>query len=124
MARVPGLSRRSLLGLCPGMPRVVSVGLDAKPLTLEEFEELLAGVERIVSTRLEKTLRRRLEELDIIVEGELSPDGRSLRVYIDVRVAGRLIAPLSYDEVVAEAIDEAARWLEERLRARVVERED
>jgi len=106
------------------MPRVVSVGLDAKPLTLEEFEELLAGVERIVSTRLEKTLRRRLEELDIIVEGELSPDGRSLRVYIDVRVAGRLIAPLSYDEVVAEAIDEAARWLEERLRARVVERED
>jgi len=106
------------------MPRVVSVGLDAKPLTPEELEGLLAGVEKIVSRRLEKTLRRRLEELDIIVEGELSPDGRSLRVYIDVRVTGRLIAPLSYDEVVAEAIDEAARWLEERLRARVAERED
>ncbi|ALL02031.1 hypothetical protein Pyrde_1988 [Pyrodictium delaneyi] len=106
------------------MPRIVSVGLEEKPLTPEELEKLLAGVERIVSKHLERVLRRRLEELDLIVEGELSPDGKSLRINIDVRVTGRLIAPLSYDEVVAEAIDEAARWLEEQLRARMAQEKD
>ncbi|KSW11445.1 hypothetical protein CF15_00895 [Pyrodictium occultum] len=106
------------------MARVVSVGLEKKPLSPEELERLLSGVERVIAEALERRLRRRLDEMDVIVEGELSPNGRSLKVYIDVRVTGRLIAPLSYDEVVAEAIDEAGRWLYEQLRSRAAEGED
>lgn len=111
-------------GISAVMARVVSVGLEKKPLSPEELERLLSGVERVIAEALERRLRRRLDEMDVIVEGELSPNGRSLKVYIDVRVTGRLIAPLSYDEVVAEAIDEAGRWLYEQLRSRAAEGED
>jgi len=106
------------------LPRVIDVGLSRKPLTPEEVEDLLLGFERVLREFLEERLGRRLEHLDITVEAEVSPDGKSLRVAVDVRATGRLIAPLSYDEVVAEAIDAAARWLEHRLRSRVAEGED
>ncbi|ABM80436.1 hypothetical protein [Hyperthermus butylicus] len=105
------------------MPRVIDVGLGKKPLSLEELEEILGEVERMLSRELEERLGRRLEELDIVVEGVLSPDGRNLQILIDVRATGRLIAPLSYDEVVAEAIDAAAKWLERRLRSRLAKGE-
>jgi len=97
------------------LARAVDVGLGERPLTPEELEELLEGFERRLLRALRRRLGRRLEELDVVVEAELSPDGRSLRVRVDARAAGRLIAPLSYDEVLAEAIDEAGRWLQERL---------
>jgi ribosome-associated translation inhibitor RaiA len=97
----------------------VRVGLEFKPLTLEEVEELLSGFEQVLRESLEEKLGRRLESLDVIVEAELSPDGKELNLSVDVRATGRLIAPLSYDEVVAEAIDAAARWLERKLRARM-----
>jgi hypothetical protein len=105
------------------LARIVRVGLESKPLTLEELESLLLGFERVLRETLEDRLGRRLEHLDIVVQADLSPDGRELRLSVDVRATGRLIAPLSYDEVVAEAIDAAARWLERRLRARVAEGE-
>ncbi len=105
------------------MPRAIVVGLDRKPLSEEEAEQLLLEFESKLREYLEERLGRRLESLDVIVEGELSPDGREFRVSVDVRATGRLIAPLSYDEVVAEAIDAAARWLERKLRSRVAEGE-
>ena len=105
------------------MARIVRVGLESKPLTVEEAELLLTEFERVLRETLEDRLGRRLEHLDVVVEAELSPNGRELRLSVDVRAAGRLIAPPSYDEVVAEAIDAAARWLERRLRARVAKGE-
>jgi len=101
--------------------RVVELGIAGK-ITPEEFEELLLEFERIVRRGIEQRLRRRLDELEVIVEGEIEENGK-LNVRVDVRASGRVIAPLSYEEVLAEAIEEAARWLEAELRSRVVERE-
>lgn len=101
--------------------RVVELGIAGK-IAPEEFEELLLEFERIVRRGIEQRLRRRLDELEVIVEGEIEENGK-LNVRVDVRASGRVIAPLSYEEVLAEAIEEAARWLEAELRSRVVERE-
>lgn len=101
--------------------RVVELGIAGK-ITPEEFEELLLEFERIVRRGIEQRLRRRLDELEVIVEGEIEENGK-LNVRVDVRASGRVIAPLSYEEVLAEAIEEAARWLEAELRSRVAERE-
>ncbi len=100
------------------MPREVDVGLQEAPLTPEELERLLTGFEERIRRALRRRLGRRLEELEILVEAVLLEGGRGLRVRVDARARGRQIAPLSYDEVLAEAIDEAARWLEEALRSR------
>lgn len=100
------------------MARETVVGLEERPLGLEELEALLEGFEERLRRRLRRALGRRLEELELVVEAELAEDGRRLRIRVDARAAGRLIAPFSYDEVLAEAIDEAAEWLERRLRSR------
>lgn len=97
------------------MGRVVEVGLSERPLSVEELEELLVGFERRVLGFLRRRLGRRLEDLELVVDAELSPDGRRLSLRVEARAVGRLIAPLSYDEVLAEAIEEAGRWLQERL---------
>jgi hypothetical protein len=94
------------------------VGLEERPLSEEELVELLEEFEEWLRKGVVKRLRRRLEQLDLVVEAELLEGGRRLRLRVDARAAGRLIAPFSYDEVLAEAIDEAARWLEQRLRSR------
>jgi len=100
------------------MPREVDVGLREAPLTPEELEHLLSGFEDRIRRVLRRRLGRRLEELEIVIQAELTGGGRGLRVRVDARARGRQIAPFSYDEVLAEAIDEAARWLEEALRSR------
>ena len=96
----------------------VRVGLGENPLTPGELEEILAGFEQVLVRTLRRLLGRRLDYYHLIVEAQLSPDGRSLEVSVDLTAAGRQIAPASYEEVLAEAIDEAARWLEARLRER------
>ena len=101
--------------------RVVELGIAGK-LTSEELEELLLEFEKIIRRDIEQKLRRRLDELEVIVEGEIEEDGK-LNVRVDVRATGRVIAPLSYEEVLAEAIEKAARWLETELRSRVARRE-
>ncbi|MET1101417.1 MAG: DUF3194 domain-containing protein [Pyrodictiaceae archaeon] len=102
--------------------KFVDVKLRLKPLSVEEAEDILVGLEERIRSFLVKKLRRRLDELDIIVKADY--EGGELTVNVDVRVVGRVIAPLSYDEVVAEAIDEAARWLEAKLRSRLDSREE
>jgi len=97
--------------------RVVEIGIAGK-LTSDELEELLLEFEKIIRRDIEQKLRRRLDELEVIVEGEIEEDGK-LNVRVDVRATGRVIAPLSYEEVLAEAIEKAARWLEAELRSRV-----
>ena len=97
--------------------RIVNVGLAEKPIDMEELEELLTIFEEKLRSRIEEALGRRLEELDLVVKADVE-EGGLLSVNVDVRATGRFIAPLSYDEVLAEAIDEAAKWLEERLRSR------
>jgi hypothetical protein len=102
--------------------RVVDIGLRGVRLSAEEVEELISVFEERVRRRIEEVAGRRIDELEVVVEAEYAgSEGLSLRV--DVRVTGRLIAPLSYDELVAEAIEEAAAWLERELRARVAKRE-
>ena len=96
------------------MPRVVHVGLSGVRLTEERLAELLSGFEERIREHLRQRLRRRIDEFDIVVKGEY--DGEKLDVLVDVRVVGRVIAPISYEEVLAEAIEEAGRWLEDQLR--------
>ncbi|RUM46803.1 MAG: hypothetical protein DSY37_04395 [Hyperthermus sp.] len=98
--------------------RVVDVGLSCKPLSVDELEALLEGVEERVRGVLRRILGRRLTGFEITVEGRLYGDGKGLTVSVEVFAEGRQIAPISYEELVAEAIDEAARWLYERLRQR------
>jgi hypothetical protein len=98
--------------------RDIVVGLSDNPLSQDELEELLLDVERTVRDHIRKVAGRRVDELDIIVLGDLLDGGTRLRVLVDVRVVGRHIAPLSYDELLAEAIDAASRKLHELLRAR------
>ncbi len=100
------------------MARVVEIGFSRHPLSLDELEELLVEFEERIRSSIRKKLKRRIDELEIVVEADIASDG-TLTVRVDTRVTGRFIAPYSYDEVVAEAIDEAASWLEERLRERV-----
>jgi hypothetical protein len=97
------------------MPREVDVGLSEEPLDSEEALALLEMFEERLVRVLRKKLGRRLQDLDLVIEAELDEGGRRLSLRVDLRAAGRLIAPVSYDEVVAEAIDEAARWLQEQL---------
>lgn len=101
--------------------RVVELGIAGK-IASEELEELLLEFERIIRRDIEQRLRRRLDELEVIVEGEIEENGK-LNVRVDVRASGRVIAPLSYEEVLAEAIEKATRWLEAELRSRVAKRE-
>ena len=96
------------------MPRVVHVGLSGVRLSEELLGELLSGFEERIREHLRRRLRRRIDEFDIVVRGEY--DGEKLDVLVDVRVVGKVIAPISYEEVLAEAIEEAGRWLEEQLR--------
>ena len=98
--------------------REVDVGLGEAPLSPEELEELLEGFEERILSYLRKRLGRRLDELDLVVEASLSEGGRRLSLRVDLRAAGRLIAPFSYDEVLAEAVEEAGGWLQEQLRKR------
>jgi len=98
--------------------REAVVGLEERPISVDEVEALLEGFEERIRRYLRRRLGRRLEELEIVVDAELLDGGRRLLLRVDARAAGRLIAPFSYDEVLAEAIDEAARWLERRLRGR------
>ncbi len=100
------------------MGRVVEVGLAERPLDPAKLEELLVGFEERLRKGVERRLRRRLRSMSILVKAELLEGGRRLQLWVEAEAAGRLIAPFSYEEVLAEAIDEAARWLEERLRAR------
>ncbi len=102
--------------------RVVELGLRGVRLSEEELEELLAEFEERVRGFIEERAGKRVDELEVVIEGEYR-EGVGLDVRVDVRVTGRLIAPYTYDELVAEAIEEAARWLERRLRARVAEGE-
>lgn len=96
------------------LPRVVHVGLSGVRLTEETLGALLSGFEERIREYLRRRLRRRIDEFEIVVSGEY--DGEKLDVTVDVRVVGRVIAPISYEEVLAEAIEEAGRWLEEQLR--------
>ncbi|WP_167827764.1 hypothetical protein [Pyrolobus fumarii] len=97
------------------MPRVINVGLERIKLNEDILAELMAGVEERIRSYLRRKLRRRVDEFEIIVRGEYKGD--ELDVLVDVRVVGKAIGPISYEEVIAEAIEEAGRWLEERLRA-------
>jgi len=99
------------------LPRIVEIGVRGR-VSEELLEELLAGFEEVLRRSITERLKRRLRELDIIVQGEIEEDG-TLRVRVDVSARGLPIPPLSYDEVLAEAIKEAERWLESELRARV-----
>ncbi len=103
------------------MPRrVVELGVRGR-IGEEELEELLSGFEEVLRRGVTERLRRRLRELDILVEGEVAEDG-TLRVRVDVSARGLPVPPLTYDEVLAEAIREAEGWLESELRARVAGR--
>ncbi len=97
------------------MPRVVEVGLRGARLDEETLTRLLEGVEERIRRVLRERLRRRIDEFEIVVRGEY--DGERLDLLVDVRVVGRVIGPLSYEEVIAEAVEEAGRWLEEQLRS-------
>jgi len=101
--------------------RVIELGIAGK-ITSEELEELLLEFEKLIRKAIWQRLRRRLDELEVVVEGEIEDNG-GLNVRVDVRISGRVIAPLSYEEVLAEAIEKAARWLEAELRSRVAKRE-
>jgi len=100
------------------MARVISVRLEEHPLSDEELEQLLLELERRVRSAIERRLRRRLDELDIVITADLKNGGRGLDLLVDVRAVGRIVAPMSYDEIVAEAIDEAVNWLAETLHSR------
>ncbi|BEP18477.1 hypothetical protein PYJP_18290 [Pyrofollis japonicus] len=100
------------------MPKTISVGLEENPINEDELEEILVELEKRIRSVLEDKLRRRLDELEIIISGELRRGGRELDIVVDVKATGRVVAPFSYDEVIAEAIDGAVKWLEERLRMR------
>jgi len=101
--------------------RVIELGIAGK-ITSEELEELLLEFEKLIRKAIWQRLRRRLDELEVVVEGEIEDNG-GLNVRVDVRISGRVIAPLSYEEVLAEAIEKATRWLEAELRSRVAKRE-
>lgn len=104
------------------MPKTISIGLGEHPLRSEELEEILIGLEKRIREGVEKRLRRRLDELEIVITADLKNGGRELDIAVDVKATGRVVAPLSYDEIVAEAIDEAVEWLAKRLQERVLER--
>lgn len=96
------------------MPRVIEVGLSARRVSEEELAALLEEFEERIRSHLRRRLRRRIDEFDIVVLGHYH-DG-VLDLTVDVRVVGKSIGPLSYEEVIAEAIEEAGQWLESRLR--------
>jgi ribosome-associated translation inhibitor RaiA len=98
--------------------KYAEVGLSEKPLTLEELESLLVMFESRILDYIRRRLGRRVEDLDLVINAELSEEGRVLRLTVDVRASGRQIAPISYDEVLAEAIEDAARQLESELKKR------
>ena len=104
------------------MPRTISVGLEQRPLGEDELEELLMELEKRIRRKIESRVRRRLDELEIIITADLKKQGRELDLAVDVKATGRVIAPLSYDEIIAEAIDEAVAWLAKRLRERGAKR--
>ena len=98
--------------------KYVEIGLKEK-ISLKDLEELLEGFEERIRRNLEKRARRRLEELDILVKADYR-DGE-FTVEVDIRAIGRLVAPFSYDELLAEALSDASTWLERKLRERVQE---
>ena len=98
--------------------KYTEVGLSEKPLTLEELESLLVIFESRILSYIRRRLGRRVEDLGLVINAELSEEGRVLRLTVDVRASGRQIAPISYDEVLAEAIEDAARKLESELKKR------
>lgn len=105
------------------MPKTINIGLEDQPLRSEELEDILVGLEERIREGIEKRLRRRLDEFEIVITADLKNGGKRLDIVVDVKATGRVVAPLSYDEIIAESIDEAVEWLAERLRKRVLERE-
>ena len=102
------------------MPRVVEIGFSKRPIPLDQLEDLLVEFEERIRKYLRSRVGRRIDELDIIVEADISGDN-TLTIKVDARVTGRFIAPYTYDEILAEAIEEAGKWLEEQLRRIVKE---
>ncbi len=102
------------------MARIVRVGLEEgakiEPSTLEEL--LVEFEERIRKAIVSKT-KRRLESLDILIKATYK-DRKELLIEVDIRAGGKLIAPLSYDELLAEALSEAGAWLEREIRRAVI----
>lgn len=102
------------------MARIVRVGLEKgakiEPSTLEEL--LVEFEERIRKAIVSKT-KRRLESLDILIKATYK-DRKELLIEVDIRAGGKLIAPLSYDELLAEALSEAGAWLEREIRRAVI----
>ncbi len=104
------------------MPKTISVGLEHSPLSEDELEEILVELEKHIRREIENRVKRRLDELEIIITADLKKQGRELDLAVDVKATGRVIAPLSYDEIIAEAINEAVTWLAKRLRERGAKR--
>lgn len=104
------------------LPKTISVGLEHSPLSEDELEELLVELEKHIRRGIENRVKRRLDELEIVITADLKKQGRELDLAVDVKATGRVIAPLSYDEIIAEAIDEAVAWLAKRLRERGAKR--
>ncbi len=98
--------------------KYAEVGLSKRPLTLEELEDLLVMFESRILGYIRKKLGRRVEDLDLVINAELFEEGRVLRLTVNIRALGRQIAPISYDEVLAEAIEDAAKYLESELKKR------
>ena len=101
-----------------------SIGLGRCPINTDELEILGVKLEEIIRLKLRKKLRRRVEDLFITINLVTEEHGRKLSVRIDVYVSGKQIAPLTYDEVVAEAISEATKWLADYLRNRCREKNE
>ena len=97
------------------MPKYVKIGFSEKPIPLDELEPLLTEFEERIRRYIRSKVGRRIDELEIIVEASIDEDN-TLTVKVDASITGRFIAPYSYDEVLAEAIEEAGNWLESKLR--------
>ncbi len=104
------------------MSQALSIGLNECPFTTDELEALGVKLEEVIRFKLREKLRRRIEDLFITINLITEEHGRKLSVKIDVFVSGKQIAPLTYDEIVAEAISEATKWLADYLRDRCREK--
>ena len=97
--------------------KYVEIGLQDK-IDSGMLEEVLSGFEDRIRGFIESKARRRIDELELVIDAEYTSSS-GLVIRVDAKISGRLIAPLSYDELLAEALDYAGEWLEEELRRRV-----
>ncbi len=95
-------------------PKHIEIGVSDVEFSEEELVEIAEAAEQAAHSRLRRAGRRVRDTL--VTVDVRKTENNTIQLTVDVSASGYSLGPLSYDELVEEAVDEALRAAEEKLR--------